>query len=147
MINLGPDNDAQLDFPVHLGCPFGDSDRIIRPTEARRSLGKQHRFSRPRHAGFISMARIVKPHTVKVRCITDSSTKPAPRGKFGQVFCIKVLQFCDHLKRNRGHAEVIDHTGKITDAAIGGKHGRFFSAFFTISDEFHERPSTELFST
>ena len=108
---------------------------------------KKHRFSGSGHAGFISMARIVKPHTVKVRCITDSSTKSAPRGKFGQALFVEVLQSCDHLQPNRRHAKVLNHTGKIADIAIGGKHGRFFSALFTISNEFHDHPSTMLSST
>ena len=80
------DDDAELDFPVHLDRAAGLQHRVVRADDAARGLHEDDGLARNLRAGFGGVIRVVEADGDEFADAADAGAEPRARGSLAVVW-------------------------------------------------------------
>ncbi len=131
------DDEAEFDFPVHLGRIERLHDIVIGAAQRRGRLGEIDRFRRHRQVRFGGMVGIVEANGDDLADIGDRHAIAWLAFDDRQGVQVLRLQLGQLRQAHLVGGNVTDEGREIADAAVGIDDTGLFLAFWTIAAEFH----------
>ena len=132
------DDDRELDFPIGFCRALGDHDVVVRPYDAGRGLGEQHRLLGDRHAGFGRVVGVIEPDGNEIADMGKAWADPGRAAHRGQGFRLEFGEAGQRAGREHIGVDVRHHFAQVPQLPSVVDQRRLFLTWPAISCEFHK---------